>query len=305
MSRRLPPLKSLRAFESAARHLSFTRAADELFVTQAAVSHQIKSLEEFLGVPLFVRKNRKLLLTDEGQSYWPKIRDIFEILTSATDQIKAQGASGALTVSVVPTFATVWLVPRLSRFNQMYPDIEVRLKASDDVVDFVREDIDIAIYYDTGDYPGMHSVTLLTERLTPLCSPALLEGERPLRSPDDLRHHTLLHDGSTSDWRRWLKYAGVKGINLNQGPVFSHTSMVQQAAIYGQGIAMGHLVLSQADVQAGRLIQPFELTLDSDFSYDLVCPKESAERPKIKAFCDWLEETVNLEAGLTTVKAGI
>ncbi len=237
MSRRLPPLKSLRAFESAARHLSFTRAADELFVTQAAVSHQIKSLEEFLGVPLFVRKNRKLLLTDEGQSYWPKIRDIFEILTSATDQIKAQGASGALTVSVVPTFATVWLVPRLSRFNQMYPDIEVRLKASDDVVDFVREDVDIAIYYDTGDYPGMHSVTLLTEQLTPLCSPALLEGERPLRSPEDLKHHTLLHDGSTSDWRRWLKYAGVKGINLHQGPVFSHTSMVQQAAIYGQGIA--------------------------------------------------------------------
>ena len=298
MSRRLPPLKSLRAFEAAARHLSFTRAADELFVTQAAVSHQIKSLEEFLGVPLFVRRNRKLLLTDEGQSYWPKIRDIFEILSSATEQIKAQGASGALTVSVVPTFATVWLVPRLSRFNQLYPDIEVRLKASDDIVDFVREDVDIAIYYDTGDYQGMHSITLLTEQLTPLCSPALLEGDKPLRSPEDLKHHTLLHDGSTTDWRRWLRHAGVKGINLNQGPVFSHTSMVQQAAIYGQGIAMGHLVLSQADVQAGRLIQPFELMMESDFSYDLVCPKESAERPKIKAFCDWLQETVQLEAGL-------
>jgi len=298
LSRRLPPLKSLRAFEAAARHLSFTRAADELFVTQAAVSHQIKSLEEFLGVPLFVRRNRKLLLTDEGQSYWPKIRDIFEILSNATEQIKAQGASGALTVSVVPTFATVWLVPRLSRFNQLYPDIEVRLKASDEMVDFVREDVDIAIYYDTGDYPGMHSITLLTEQLTPLCSPALLEGDRALHSPQDLKHHTLLHDGSTSDWRRWLKFAGVKGINLNQGPVFSHTSMVQQAAIYGQGIAMGHLVLSQADVQAGRLVQPFELMMESDFSYDLVCPKESAERPKIKAFCDWLQETVRLEAGL-------
>ncbi|TQV89781.1 transcriptional regulator GcvA [Aliikangiella coralliicola] len=297
MGKRLPPLKSLRAFEAAARHLSFTKAADELFVTQAAVSHQIKSLEEFLGVPLFVRRNRKLLLTDEGQNYWPKIRDIFETLSSATEQIKAQGASGALTVSVVPTFATVWLVPRLSHFSQIYPEIEVRLKASDDTVDFVREDVDVAIYYDTGDYPGVHSVTLLSERLTPLCSPALLEGNKPLKSPQDLKHHTLLHDGSTGDWRRWLKFAGVKGINLNHGPVFSHTSMVQQAAIYGQGIAMGHLVLSQADVQAGRLVRPFELMMESDFSYDIVCPKESAERPKIKAFTDWLLQTVRQESG--------
>ncbi|MGX5174737.1 transcriptional regulator GcvA [Aliikangiella sp. IMCC44653] len=296
MARRLPPLKSLRAFESAARHLSFTRAADELFVTQAAVSHQIKSLEEFLGVPLFIRRNRQLLLTDEGQNYWPKIRDIFEILSQATEEIKANRASGALTVSVVPTFATVWLVPRLTMFKKLYPEIEVRLKASDDLVDFVREDVDIAIYYEKSDYPGMHSVTLLSERLTPLCAPALLEGDIPLDSPEDLRLHTLLHDGTTDDWRRWLRFAGVKGIPLNSGPVFSHTAMVQQAAIYGQGIAMGHLVLSQADVQAGRLVRPFELTLESDYSYDIVCPKESAERPKIKAFTDWLLQTVQLES---------
>jgi LysR family glycine cleavage system transcriptional activator len=296
MTRRLPPLKSLRAFEAAARHLSFTRAADELFVTQAAVSHQIKSLEEFLGVTLFIRRNRALLLTDEGQSYWPKIRDIFEILSSATDQLKAQRASGALTVSVVPTFATVWLVPRLSYFSELHPDIEVRLKASDESVDFVREDIDVAIYYDTGDYPGLHSVTLLNERLTPLCSPQFLEGSKQLILPDDLKKHTLLHDGNTNDWRRWLKFAGVKGVNLNSGPVFSHTAMVQQAAIYGQGIAMGHSVLSQADVLAGRLIQPFELMMESDFSYDIVCPIESAKRPKIKAFTEWLLETVRSES---------
>ena len=299
MARRLPPLKSLRAFEAAARHLSFTRAADELFVTQAAVSHQIKSLEEFLGVQLFIRRNRQLLLTDEGQNYWPKIRDIFEILSAATEEIKAKRATGALTVSVVPTFATVWLVPRLSKFKQLYPDIEVRLKASDELVDFVREDVDVAIYYEAGDYPpGMHAVTLLTERLTPLCSPALLEGDKPLKTPEDLKIHTLLHDGTTDDWRRWLKFVGVKGIRLNQGPVFSHTAMVQQAAIYGQGIAMGHLVLSQADVQAGRLVQPFELMMESDYSYDIVCPEESAERPKIKAFTDWLLETVKIESDL-------
>ncbi|WP_444995054.1 transcriptional regulator GcvA [Aliikangiella sp. IMCC44359] len=297
MIRRLPPLKSLRAFEAAARHLSFTRAADELFVTQAAVSHQIKSLEDFLGVQLFVRRNRQLLLTDEGQSYWPKIRDIFEILTNATEEIKAQRASGELTVSVVPSFATVWLVPRLSKFKQIYPDIEVRLKASDEMVNFVREDVDVAIYYDKGDYPGMHSITLLNEKLTPLCAPSLLEGDKPLKSPEDLKLHTLLHDGTTDDWRRWLKFAGVKGISLNQGPVFSHTVMVQQAAIYGQGIAMGHLVLSQSDVMAGRLIRPFGLTMESDYSYDIVCPKESSERPKVKAFTDWLLETVRLESG--------
>jgi len=296
MAKRLPPLKSLRAFEAAARHLSFTRAADELFVTQAAVSHQIKSLEEFLGVNLFIRRNRALLLTDEGQNYWPKIRDIFEILSSATEQVKAQRAGGALTVSVVPTFATVWLVPRLSKFNQLYPDIEVRLKASDESVDFVREDIDVAIYYDTGDYPGLHSKTLLNERLTPLCSPQLLEGKLGLKTPQDLKQHILLHDGNTNDWRRWLKTAEVKGINLNNGPVFSHTAMVQQAAIYGQGVAMGHSVLSQADVQAGRLVQPFEIVMESDFSYDIVCPKESAQRPKIKAFTDWLLETVQNES---------
>jgi len=295
MGRRLPPLKSLRAFEAAARHLSFTKAAEELFVTQAAISHQIKSLEDFLGVPLFERRNRKLLLTDEGQFYAPEIREVFEKLKVATEQIKSREASGPLTVSVVPTFATVWLVPRLSQFSQMYPDIEVRLKASDQAVDFVREDIDVAIYYDRGDYPGMHSVNLLSECLTPVCAPSLLQGDKPLRTPDDLRHHVLLHDGSTDDWRRWLRLAGVKGIDLSHGPVFSHTSMVMQAAIYGQGIAMGHRVLSQAEMAAGRLVQPFDLQLESDFSYDLVCPKASAKLPKVKAFSDWLVQIVSDE----------
>ncbi len=296
MARRIPPLKSLRAFEAAGRHLSFTRAADELFVTQAAISHQIKALEEYLGLPLFIRRNRKLLLTDEGQNYWPKIRDIFENLTSATEQIKLQLAKGPLTVSVVPTFATSWLIPRLSDFNKTYPEIEVRLKASDDTVDFLQEDIDLAIYYETGNYPGLHSITLLNEQLTPLCSPSLLEGDIPLETPEDLKKHNLLHDFSTEDWRRWLKLAGVNGIDLSHGALFSHSSMVQQAAIFGQGIAMGHLVLSQAEVMAGRLVQPFELMMQSDLSYDLVCPIEYVKRPKIRAFIDWILETVKRES---------
>ncbi len=298
ITKRLPPLKSLRAFEAAARHLSFTRAADELFVTQAAISHQIKSLEEYLGLPLFIRHNRKLLLTDEGQNYWPKIRDMFEGLVAATEQLKSQVAGGPLTVSVVPTFATTWLVPRLSSFNKIYPEIEVRLKASDDPVDFIHQDIDIAIYYESDSYPGLHSVKLLNERLTPLCSPELLKGDLPLNQPEDLKHHNLLHDYSTDDWRRWLKHAGVKGIDLRRGSVFSHTSMVLQAAVFGQGIAMGHIVLSQAEIKSGRLVQPFELMMESDFSYDVVCPIESAERPKIKAFIQWLVEMVQQEENI-------
>ena len=288
MRRKIPPLKSLRAFEAAGRHLSFTRAADELFVTQAAVSHQIKALEEFLGIQLFIRRNRKLLLTDEGQNYWPRIRDIFESLTVATEQVRAAVAGGSLTVSVIPTFATAWLIPRLMEFNKIHPDIDVRLKASDEQVDFLQEDVDIAIYYEKGDYPGMHSITLMNEHYTPLCAPSLLDGVKPLGKPEDLRFHTLLHDYDTSEWRRWLRQTGVKGIDLNSGPVFSHSSMVQQAATFGQGIAMGHLVLSQPDIAAGRLVQPFPFKLESEYSYDLVCPIEYAARPKVKAFADWI-----------------
>ena len=301
MARRLPPLNSLRAFEAAARHLSFTRAADELFVTQAAVSHQIKGLEDFLGVQLFIRKNRKLLLTDQGQEYWPKIRDIFEKLAAATEQLKAQGASGALNISVVPTFAIVWLVPRLTRFNALYPDIEVRLKATDREVDFFQDDIDVAIYNEKGDYAGMYSETLLNEFLTPMCSPALLDGEKPLTEPDDLRHHMLLHDATTYEWREWLKLAGVKGIDLRKGPVFSHSSMVMQAAIHGQGVALGHNVLAQPEIEAGRLMCPFDIVLPSDYKYDLVCPEEWAERPKIKAFRDWIMETVAQEQAMESL----
>ncbi|MEE4244755.1 MAG: transcriptional regulator GcvA [Kangiellaceae bacterium] len=297
MARKLPPLNSLRAFEAAARNLSFTRAADELFVTQAAVSHQIKGLEDFLGVPLFIRKNRKLLLTDEGQEYWPKIRDIFEKLMAATDQLMTAGASGALNISVVPTFAIVWLVPRLSHFNSLYPDIEVRLKATDREVDFLQDDIDIAIYYEPGDYPGLYSETLLNEFLTPVCSPTLFDGDKPLNEPSDLKHHMLLHDASTDEWRQWLKLAGVSGVDLKKGPIFSHSSMVMQAAIYGQGVALGHNVLAQPDIQAGRLMQPFDIQLPTPFKYDLVCPEESADRPKIKAFRDWIVQTVEQERG--------
>lgn len=287
MSRKLPPLNSLRAFEVAARHLSFTKAAEELCVTQAAISHQIKGLEEFLGVQLFIRRNRKLLLTDEGQLYWPKIRDVFEKLVNATEQVRAKGATGALTVSVIPTFATLWLVPRLSEFNQLYPDIDVRIKASDTEVDFVREDVDVAIYYGKGEYDGLVADRLFEEHLTPVCTAQLLD-DKPLNHPDDLKNHTLLHDASPEEWRLWLKHADVQGIDVEHGTVFSHSGMVLQAARHGQGVAMGHSVLSEMDLESGRLVAPFDIVVDSGFSYDLVCPENSHDRPKIVAFRDWL-----------------
>ncbi len=292
MSRRLPPLNSLRAFEAAARHLSFTKAAEELFVTQAAISHQIKALEDFLGVQLFIRRNRKLLLTDEGQLYWPKIRDIFEKLVNATEQVKAQGATGSLTVCVIPTFATLWLIPRLAEFGELHPEIEVRIKASDVEVDFVREDIDIAIYYGKGEYDGLCCDVLFEEHLTPVCSPDFPQ-KKNLKTPEDLKNVTLLHDATTEEWRTWLKSAEVTGVNLDHGPVFSHSGMVLQAARHGQGIAMGHSVLSQMDIETGRLIAPFDIVVDSGHSYDLVCPENSYDRPKVVAFREWLLSKVN------------
>lgn len=291
MTRRIPPLNSLRAFDAAARHLSFTKAAEELHVTQAAISHQIKGLEEFLGTQLFVRRNRALLLTEEGQNYWPQIREVFEKIADATERLMARGAQGALTVSVVPTFAVQWLVPRLADFSRLYPDIDVRIKAWDSAVDFMRSDVDVAIYFGKGDYTDLHSARLFNEFLVPVCAPSLLE---TLKQPQDLKKHTLLHDATTEDWQRWLKIAGVEGVKMN-GPIFSHSSMVQQAAIHGQGVALAHNVLSQADIQSGRLARPFDIILPSEYGYDVVCPVPWADRPKIVAFRDWLLSMVRKE----------
>ncbi len=300
MGKRFPPLNSLRAFEASARHLSFTKAAEELHVTQAAISHQIKSLEEFLGVSLFLRRNRQLLLTDEGQRYWPQIRDMFENLLAATEQVRAQGATGALTVSVVPTFATLWLVPRLADFGVQYPDIDVRVRATDVPADFLREDVDIAIYYGDGKYPGLKVDRLFEEFLTPVCAPGLPTPERPLDKPEDLLYHTLLHDTDTSAWARWLQEAGVKGVSPEHGPVFSHSGMVLQAARHSQGVALGSSVVSRMDTDTGRLMPLFETTIPSGYAYDLVYPLASEGRPKINAFRDWILNKV-AEEGDTEV----
>ena len=303
MAARLPPLNALRAFEASARHLSFTRAADELFVTQAAVSHQIKSLEEYLGIKLFMRKNRALLLTEEGQAYFLDIKDIFTSIFDATEKLLARGAKGAITLSLPPSFAIHWLVPHLNAFNVLHPDIDVRIKAVDQPDGLLTEDVDVAIYYGRGQWPKIKSDKLHTEYLIPVCSPLIFNGPKPLEEPEDLIHHTLLHDTSRRDWKRWFKQLDIKAVNVNHGPIFSHSSMILQAAIHGQGVALAHNILAKQDIEAGRLICPFPDVLVNNSAYYVVCRENQADVGKIAAFRQWILETVeseqeNIEDGL-------
>ena len=295
MQRRLPPLNALKAFEAAARHLSFTRAADELFVTQAAVSHQIKALEDFLSLKLFIRRNRTLLLTEEGQAYFLELKDIFKNLQDATERLLARGSKGAITVATPPSFASQWLVPRISQFSQLFPDIDVRLKAIDFDEGFLTDDIDVAIYYGRGRWNGIQADKLHTEFLTPLCSPSLFQGSKPLNTLSDLKHHVLLHDSSRAIWKMWLQHFKVAGVNVNQGPVFSHSMMVMQAAALGQGIALGNSVLAKPELDAGRLIMPFEEKLESRDAYYLVYHEGQGESGKIAAFREWVINLVKEE----------
>lgn len=288
MSKRLPPLNALRVFDAAARHLSFTKAADELFVTQAAVSHQIKSLEDFLGLKLFRRRNRSLLLTEEGQSYYLDIKEIFTSINEATRKLQARSAKGALTVSLPPSFAIQWLVPRLSGFNVAYPGIDVRIQAVDREEDKLADDVDVAIFYGRGNWTGLRTERLYAEFLLPVCAPTILTGEHGLKVPADLANHTLLHDTSRRDWMAYTRQLGVPQINVQQGPIFSHSAMVVQAAVHGQGIALVNNVMAQSEIEAGRLVCPFNDVLVSKNAFYLVCHDSQAELGKIAAFRQWI-----------------
>jgi DNA-binding transcriptional LysR family regulator len=291
MARPLPPLNGLRAFEAAARHLSFTRAAEELNVTQAAVSHQIKGLEERLGIRLFRRLNRALMLTDEAQRLYPATRDAFDRLAEAVARLKARDTVGPLTVSVLPSLAAKWLVPRLSRFQERYPDIDLRITALERLVDLVRrDDVDIAIRFGSGKWPGVCADLVLEDQLTPVCSPSLLHR---LAEPADLAHVTLLHESmepmaNFPDWATWLRTAGVSGVDVSRGLRFSHTHILLQAAIDGRDVALGQMALAADDLAAGRLVAPFALRLPVGYAYYLVYLPGSADRPKIKAFREWV-----------------
>ncbi len=288
MARRLPPLNALRAFEAAARHLSFSRGADELHVTHAAVSHHVKALESFLGVALFHRLTRAVRLTGAGRAYLPVLREAFDRIAETTERLRAEDVPGPLTVSVTPSFASHWLVPRLARFYAAHDDVDVRLSPSVKLVDFGRDDVDLAVRYGAGDWPGVRAEHLLKLDRFPVCSPALLGGPRPLRTPADLRHRTLLHEESGEGWREWLLAAGVEGIDLSRGPTFTDSALLQQAAIAGLGVAVGYGALVADDLASGRLVKPFDIALPDAFGFYIVCPEAAAARPRVKVFRDWL-----------------
>jgi len=292
--RKLPPLNALRAFEAAGRHLSFSKAAMELNVTPAAVSHQVKALEEFYGVPLFRRLTRQVLLTEQGMAALPLMTDAFDSLADAAEQLAGCQETGMLTVTASPTFAAKWLVPRLPRFGEQYPEINVRLDTSLGVLDYARDGIDVAIRLGPGGYPGMRIERVFDEIVVPVCSPALRDGPKPLLKPEDLAHHTLLHVDwgalreTSPDWRMWLTCAGVEGVDPTRGPAFTVENLAISAAIDGSGVALASTHAVANDLKAGRLVKPFELALPTDFCFWLVAPEKTADRPKVKAFWDWL-----------------
>ena len=305
MIRRMPALGAMRAFEAAARHESFVRAAAELAVTPAAVSQQIRLLEADLGVSLFRRLPRGLELTQAGRSALPELVRAFAHLTRAVEGLRGGSLVGPLAVSVIPSFAGRWLVPRLGGFLAAYPEIEITLRAELRTVDLVREDVDVGIRYGKGIYPGLDTRLLLTEEVFPVCAPTLLAGERPLKRLDDLRHHTLLHDRQLSSeepslhWPVWLRDAGVTGWDFARGPGFTDAMMLLAACERGLGVALGRGGLCADELATGRLVRPFRESRGADYAYYVVTPEGHAEAPRVAAFLGWLEQEAARSRALT------
>lgn len=309
MSYRLPPLTALRAFESAARHLSFKKAAEELYVTPAAVSQQIKALESYLNVTLFRRLTRSLELTPQGLAMLPKICEGFECLAAAVEMTRLK-RDEVLSVTAPPSFASRWLVPRLSKFAAQYPDLRLHLSSSGATIDQrgeapeqeaalldpLNEVSEVAIRYGLGKYSGLCVHKIFAPDCIPVCSPRLLVDRPPLIDPADLRHYVLIHDetiGSEDgppDWPHWMRVAGVSGnvLDAQRGPRFSNGVLAVEAAVEGQGVALALRPLIESDVAAGRLIIPIDLAVPSPYAYFLVYPKLLASRPSVQAFREWL-----------------
>jgi LysR family glycine cleavage system transcriptional activator len=319
MSSRLPPLNALKAFEVTARHLSVKKAAAELNVTPAAVSHQIRALEGNLGVQLFLRHNRALQLTEAARACLPKLREGFDNLALAVERVRSHQGGGMLIVSAAPSFAARWLMPRLHRFLEARPEIDVRVSArlrqtaqgarkgaaaERASVDAWLADSDVAILYGHGDYPGFQVDQLIAATITPICSPRLVtHPQHPLVQPADLKHHLMLHDdtGELYDgvpfWNVWLEAAGVEGVDLSRGPHFSHAVLAFEAAVEGHGVVATMPVLAESDLNSGRLVTPFPLRVPLASAYYLVCSKEAAKRPAVAAFRKWLLGEAAKETG--------
>ena len=293
MPRSLPPLTALRAFEAAARLLSFTKAARELHVTPAAVSHQIRGLEEYLGVTLFRRTTRRLVLTEQGALAAEHVSEGFSRIVRGVDLLRASSDGGTLTLGTTPSFATRWLVPRIGRFTRRFPDIQLRLRAGTAPVDFDSDEIDVAVRFGGGGFDGMQAVPLFGESLAPLASPSLGR-HQPLRRPADLARVPLLHDdsirraGRRTGWPDWFRVAGVSNVDSGAGVNFDDGHLVLQAAALGRGVALGRLAYAMEDLSAHRLRVPFGPVLRLDLRYHLLVPQARASEPAIAAFRSWI-----------------
>jgi len=308
--RRLPPLNALRAFEAAARHLNFSRAADELSVTPGAVSQQIQNLEDYVGAALFKRTPKGLLLTDAAQTALPALREAFDRLVEAASLLTAAVDGRRLTLTAPPSLAAKWLVPRLGAFEQAHPQVDVWLQAGMELVDLTAGEVDVAIRYGSGRYPGLEVRRLMGESVVPVISPEL-HAQTPLNSPDDLANHVLLHDGSPDlddscpDWPMWLAARGAKGVDGTRGPRFNQSSLVIEAAVNGRGVALAKRTLAQADLEAGKLVAPLQIATQVDFAYYLVHPKAKGRLPQVKSFTSWIEgEALAHEEALRTIDNG-
>jgi LysR family transcriptional regulator, glycine cleavage system transcriptional activator len=290
MLRRLPSLNALKAFEAAARHESFTRAAEELFVTQGAVSHQVKALETELGFKLFNRERQGLVITEAGREYLNVVRDAFDRIALGTARVTQQQKSGVLTVSTSPDFAAKWLVHRLGRFSEIHPEIDLRVSATMHHVDFAREDVDMAVRHGTGNatWSGLDGVRLTTEELFPVCSPHLVPTRGRVVKSASVLKLPLLHLDDRQGWARWMEAAKVPQTKALQGLVLNRASMVIDAAVNGQGIALARTTLAAWDLINKRLVAPFAESLPLTSAYWIVAPKATAELPKIVTFRKWL-----------------
>jgi LysR family glycine cleavage system transcriptional activator len=319
MAYRLPPLNALRAFESAARHLSFKNAARELNVTPTAISHQIKLLEDFLQVELFYRLTRSLKLTPEGETMLPKVREGLECFACAVEAMKSDHPMGRLIVVAPPSFATRWLVPRLKRLYAIAPELALHLVSSMQAIEnaeadatLAYESIDLregdsplAICFGSGDYPGFQVDRLFASDYVAVCSPKLLEEAlRPLQHPIDIRHHTLLHDDTIANerarpsWEEWVRLAGVAGIDTNAGPHFCDSGLALAAAIDGLGIALASMPIAAAEIAAGRLVAPFKVAVQQPYAYYLVAPVAISGRREVETFRRWIIDEAESMKGL-------
>lgn len=291
MKRGLLPLTALRSFEAAGRHENFTRAAQELFVSQAAVSRQVRELEAWLGHPLFERLHRQVVLTAQGRALLEQLTTSFDEIGCQLEEIKAKPAETILSISADPAFAACWLVPRLEGFRRLHPEIDVALDPDPRPAEFRAGRVQLGIRWSETEtsWPRLQAVHLADAILSPVIAPALVAAGPPLRKPADLRRYTLLHEDGRSAWARWFQHAGAPAPNAARGPLFTEGMLVLQAAARGHGVALTNMLLAQEDLQRGSLIKPFAIGVPGG-AYWLVAPDLQRLSPEAAAFVSWMRE---------------